>query len=180
MKDQTKRISKLMSYVLRHNPAELDLDMDTQGWVSIEQLIVNARSKGKTINRDLLETVVRTNDKKRFTISEDGRKIRANQGHSISVDLSLEVVTPPSVLLHGTAKKNLDSIMKDGLSKMSRHHVHLSDNKTTATAVGSRYGKPIVLKIDAERMVEDGFEFYLSENGVWLVETVPAMYIHFD
>lgn len=180
MKDQTKRISKLMSYVLRHNPAELDLDMDAQGWVSIEQLIVNARNKGKTINRDLLETVVRTNDKKRFSISEDGKMIRANQGHSITVDLSLAAVTPPPVLLHGTAKNNLDLIMKDGLNKMSRHLVHLSDNKMTATAVGSRYGKPIVLTIDAETMVEDGFEFYLSENGVWLVESVPAMYIHFD
>jgi len=180
MKDQTKRISKLMSYVLRHNPAELDLDMDEQGWVSVEQLIDNARSKGKTISLDLVKEVVITNDKKRFSISEDGKRVRANQGHSITIDLSLKAVTPPSVLLHGTATKNLDSIMKQGLNKMNRHHVHLSENKSTALAVGTRYGKPILLKIDAERMADDGFEFYRSENDVWLVELVPAEYIQFE
>lgn len=180
MKDKTKRISKLMSYVLRHNPAELKLDMDEQGWVSIEQLIVNARNKGKTISLDLVEEAVRTNDKKRFSISEDGKRVRANQGHSITIDLSLEVVTPPPVLLHGTATKNLDSIMSQGLRKRNRHHVHLSENKSTALAVGTRYGKPTLLKVDAEKMAKDGFEFYRSENDVWLVDSVPEKYIKYE
>ncbi|MCW8877009.1 MAG: RNA 2'-phosphotransferase [Kangiellaceae bacterium] len=180
MKEQTKRISKLMSYVLRHNPSELDLDMDEQGWVLIEQLISNARAKGKKISIDIVKTAVETNDKKRFMISEDGRYIRANQGHSINVDLDLKPVEPPEELLHGTATKNLDVIMRDGLKKMNRHHVHLSEDRNTATAVGTRYGKPVLLRIDTRQMVEDGFEFYLSDNNVWLVDSVPAKYISFE
>lgn len=180
MKEQTKRTSKLMSYVLRHNPSELDLDMDEQGWVLIDQLISNARTKGKKISIDIVRTAVETNDKKRFTISEDGKYIRANQGHSINVDLALTPVDPPEVLLHGTATKNLDEIMKGGLKKMNRHHVHLSEDQDTATAVGTRYGKPILLKIDAKKMAEDGFDFYRSANNVWLVEAVPSKYISFE
>ena len=180
MKEQTKRISKLMSYVLRHNPSELALDMDEQGWVLIEQLINNARTKGKKIDFDIVRMAVETNDKKRFTISEDGKYIRANQGHSIDIDLALESFEPPEILLHGTATKNLDSIMKDGLKKMNRHHVHLSEDQNTATSVGIRYGKPILLRVNAKQMVIDGFKFYRSDNNVWLVDSVPAKYINFE
>lgn len=125
----------------------------------------------------MIEHMVATNDKKRFSISEDGQKIRANQGHSISVDLALEPLTPPDSLLHGTAEKYLSLIMAEGLKKMNRHHVYMSDNKKTASAIGQRYGKLVLLKIKAQRMHQDGFVFYKSDNNVWLVDHVPAEYI---
>jgi len=177
MKDKTKRVSKFMSYVLRHNPQEIDLQLDENGWVSIEQLINNANSGGKSFTRDLIERVVATNDKKRFSISENGLMIRANQGHSIDVDLALKPLIPPAVLLHGTAEKHLELIMADGLKKMDRHHVHLSENSETASAVGRRYGKLVLLKIDAKKMHENGFVFYKSDNNVWLVDSVPVEYL---
>jgi len=177
MKDKTKRTSKFMSYVLRHNPAEMNLQLDDNGWVSIKQLIENANDKGKNLTRELVEHVVATNDKKRFSISENGLMIRANQGHSIQIDLDLTPLTPPNVLLHGTAEKHLGLIMADGLKKMGRHHVHLSENKNTASAVGRRYGKLVLLKIDAQKMHNDGFVFYKSDNDVWLVDSVPVSYM---
>ena len=174
MKDKTKRTSKFMSYVLRHNPAEINLQLDDNGWVSIKQLIENANDKGKNLTRELIEHVVATNDKKRFSISDDGLMIRANQGHSIQIDLDLKPLAPPDVLLHGTAEKHLGLIMVDGLKKMNRHHVHLSENQNTAAAVGRRYGKLALLKIDAKKMHQNGFVFYKSDNDVWLVDNVPV------
>jgi putative RNA 2'-phosphotransferase len=177
MKDKTKRTSKFLSYVLRHNPAEVDLELDENGWVSIEQLINNANTLGKDINRELIKLVVVTNDKQRFAISDDGEMIRANQGHSVEIELDLDASVPPAVLLHGTAEKNLGAITSNGLSKMNRHHVHLSECDKTASAVGRRYGKLILLEIDTIKMISDGFQFFKSENNVWLVDSVPAQYI---
>lgn len=177
MKDKTKRTSKLLSYVLRHNPAELDLELDENGWVSITRLISNANAKGKDITRDLIEKVVITNDKQRFAISDDGKMIRANQGHSIEIKLDLKPSVPPAVLLHGTAEKNLGLITSSGLKKMNRHHVHLSECEKTASAVGRRYGKLVLLQVDTNKMISDGYEFFKSENNVWLVDSVPSQYI---
>lgn len=177
MKDKTKRTSKFLSYVLRHNPVEIDLELDENGWVSIAQLITNANTHGKDINRELIEQVVVTNDKQRFAISDDGKMIRANQGHSVEIKLDLDASVPPAVLLHGTAEKNLGLITSDGLNKMNRHHVHLSECDKTASAVGRRYGKLVLLEVDTIKMISDGFQFFKSENNVWLVDSVPAQYI---
>ena len=178
MKDKTKRTSKFLSYVLRHNPAEIDLELDENGWASITQLISNANAKGKDITRELIEQVVITNDKQRFAISDDGKMIRANQGHSVKIKLDLEPSVPPAVLLHGTAEKNLGLITSCCLNKMSRHHVHLSECEKTASAVGRRYGKLVLLEVDTIKMISDGYEFFKSENNVWLVDSVPSQYIN--
>jgi putative RNA 2'-phosphotransferase len=152
--------------------------MNNNGWVNIQELIDNA-NKYKNINLtyETIKTVIETNDKQRFMISEDGKRIRANQGHSINIDLELEPKTPPDILYHGTADHFLDSIMTDGLKPMSRQYVHLCETKKTALTVGKRHGNPIVLYIDTKTMYEKGFKFYLSENHIWLTEKVPAEYI---
>lgn len=178
MKDKTKRISKFLSYVLRHNPGEIGLSLDKNGWVSISQLIENARLNGKLLTIDLIKEIVDTNDKKRFSISEDGKSIRANQGHSIKVDLALAVVEPPVKLLHGTAEKNLGLILSEGLLKMNRHHVHLTESRVIASKVGTRYGKLVLLEVDSIQMHRDGYEFFCTDNKVWLVDSVPAKYIN--
>ncbi|MEO7509055.1 MAG: RNA 2'-phosphotransferase, partial [Pyrinomonadaceae bacterium] len=127
-----------------------------------------------------LQEVVEQNDKKRFAFNEDGTRIRASQGHSISVKLGYEPVEPPAVLFHGTAKNNIESIRAHGLLKQERHHVHLSEDWATARKVGERYGVPIVLEIATEKMKQDGFAFFRSENGVWLTDHVPIFYINWD
>lgn len=176
MKNITK-ISKFLSYVLRHNPGEIGIELDEQGWIDINELIDKSNRKGQKITRELLDEVVQTNDKQRFAISEDGLLIRANQGHSLKINLDLSPISPPPVLLHGTAKKSIATIKVDGLKKMARHHVHLTENRMIAGAVGRRYGKLVKLEIDSRQMAEDGFEFYKTANGVWLVESVPAKYL---
>jgi putative RNA 2'-phosphotransferase len=174
------KISKFLSLVLRHSPATIHLNMDKNGWVNIQELINNANKyKKMNLSIDILKLVVAANDKQRFAISADGKSIRANQGHSISVDLELENKTPPDILYHGTASRFIDSIMGEGLKPMTRQYVHLSFNEETALRVGIRHGKPIVLYIDAKKMYEEGYKFYLSENKVWLVEKVPIKYIKF-
>jgi putative RNA 2'-phosphotransferase len=171
-------ISKFLSLVLRHSPQTINLNIDKNGWVNIDDLIQNANKYRKIhLTVDLINTIVETNDKQRFIISDDGKKIRANQGHSIKVDLELETKTPPDILYHGTASRFLDSIMKEGLKPMTRQYVHLSQTEETALTVGQRHGKPIVLCINAKNMFEDGYKFYLSENNVWLVNDVPVKYI---
>ncbi|MCH2208416.1 MAG: RNA 2'-phosphotransferase [Lentisphaerales bacterium] len=135
------------------------------------------QARGKDINQALLEEIVMTNDKKRFSFSDDGKRIRANQGHSLDLDLGLEERQPPEILCHGTATRNMDVIFKEGLKKMNRHHVHLSEEVETARNVGSRYGKPVILEVASERMYQDGFKFYHSENGVWLTNEVPVKYL---
>jgi putative RNA 2'-phosphotransferase len=172
------KISKFISLVLRHSPEAIHLNMDKNGWVYIQELIDNANKYKKLeLTLDFIKTVVETNDKQRFKISDDGKKIRANQGHSITVDLELECKIPPDILYHGTATRFLGSIMKDGLKPMKRQYVHLSRTEEIALTVGKRHGKPIVLYIDTKKMHEEGYKFYLSENQVWLVEEVPIKYI---
>ena len=172
--DAYKKYSKHLSYVLRHRPDVIGITLDAQGWVNVDELI--ARSD-KGLSRDIIEAVVLENDKKRFILNEDKTRIRANQGHSVKVDLGLEAKNSPSTLYHGTATRFLDLILQDGLKKMNRHHVHLSSNLDTASKVGSRHGKLAVLSIDAKMMQDAGYTFYCSENGVWLTETVPPQYI---
>ena len=171
--------SKFLSLILRHRPENIGLELDAQGWVDIEVLIRAANQSGKRLDHDLLLRVVHENDKQRFAISEDGLMIRANQGHSVAVDLGLEPKVPPEVLYHGTVERFLASIQDRGLIPGSRQHVHLSPDARTAEIVGKRRGKPVVLVIAAAEMQRDGSVFFLSQNGVWLTDHVPARRIEF-
>jgi len=176
-KERAIRISKYLSLVLRHNPAAAGVTLDGEGWVGVEDLLAGAARQGFSFTRAELEDVVQQSDKQRFAFSPDAQSIRANQGHSVSVDLGLTPETPPDVLYHGTVDRFLSSIMSHGLEKRSRQHVHLSPDVDTATRVGSRRGKPIILKIDAASMHSAGFTFFRSANGVWLTDHVPPQYI---
>lgn len=171
------RISKYLSRHLRHAPQRLGLTLAPGGWVDVDQLVAACARDGLMLWRSTLEEVVRTNDKQRFSFDESGKRIRANQGHSVPVDLELDEAVPPAVLYHGTGAQNVDAILKAGLKKMRRHHVHLSADKETATRVGARHGRPVVFVVDAARMRTDGVVFYRSDNGVWLVDDVPARYL---
>lgn len=167
------KVSKFLSFVLRHKPKAINLTLDDQGWASVDDLIEKAKPQ-ITLTPTLIRQVVIDNDKKRFSLSDDNQYIRANQGHSVKVDLKLIPEKPPAVLYHGTATRFLDSIKREGLKPGKRHHVHLSSDIETATAVGKRYGKPAILEIPAGAMHQQGFKFFLSENKVWLTEYVPA------
>jgi putative RNA 2'-phosphotransferase len=157
------------------------MQLDAEGWLPIDELIENANRQGKQLSLELLHEVVASCEKKRFSLSEDGLKIRANQGHSVrDVELNLEVVAPPSVLYHGTVAAFLGSIREHGLLKRSRNHVHLSADVETAKKVGARRGKPVILTIRSEAMHESGHTFYLSANGVWLTDAVPVSFIEFS
>lgn len=177
----TKRLnetSKFLSYVLRHEPQAIGLQLDSEGWADIESLIAGAAEDGRRLNMDLIQAVVSSSDKKRFSLSDDGLRIRAVQGHSTdTVSLQHVEKEPPELLYHGTATRFLESIKEKGLIPGSRHHVHLSQDMQTAIAVGQRYGKPVVLKVDALRMHQQGFKFFQAENGVWLTDHVPASLI---
>ena len=179
--DLTK-ISKFLSFVLRHKPEAIGLQLDPQGWADIDELIAKAHQSGEmaTLDRGLIETTVENNDKKRFVISEDGQCIRANQGHSINVDLQLTPKQPPDVLYHGTASRFLESIKAEGLKPGQRQYVHLSGDTETATQVGQRYGKPVVLVIDAKAMHQQSMTFYQADNGVWLTQQVAPNFITID
>ena len=168
------KISKFLSLVLRHQPEAAGVKLDDNGWVEVEQLLSNMRERGWKMDFELLSLVVDTNNKKRFAFNEDKSKIRASQGHSIDIELGYSPQLPPPILYHGTAEKNLASILKDGLQKRSRQHVHLSQEIETAIKVGARHGKPVVLQVEAEGMYKEGFAFFISENGVWLTDHVPA------
>ncbi len=170
--------SKFLSLVLRHQPEVVGMILDDEGWMDINDLIANANKRGKKLTLELLHEVIATNDKKRFALSDDGLCIRANQGHSVSgVDLKLEEKSPPDILFHGTVAAFIDSIQANGLQKRSRNHVHLSADEATATRVGARRGKPIILRVAAAAMHQDGHPFYLSANGVWLVACVPPQWL---
>lgn len=175
-REKEEKISKFLSYVLRHCPEDIGLELDENGWVSVHELIEKAKSK-HILTKDVIEFVVKNNKKQRFALSEDKRQIRANQGHTVEVNLDLAFVEPPEVLFHGTATRFLDSILAQGLKAMSRHDVHLSLNRAVATQVGERHGKVIVLEILAKQMYEDGYKFQCSTNNVWLTKEVPAKYI---
>jgi putative RNA 2'-phosphotransferase len=179
MEKELKLISKLLSLVLRHQPKKLGLVLNENGWANVADLIEKMNANAMQINLQKLQTVVEQNDKKRFTLNEDKTMIRASQGHSIEVELNLEVALPPSFLYHGTVAKNLDAIRKQGLQKMSRQHVHLSMDKETAIKVGNRRGTPVILTVLASDMQNEGFIFYLSANNVWLTDKVPPNFIEF-
>ncbi|CAM4001699.1 RNA 2'-phosphotransferase [Flavobacterium branchiophilum] len=174
---ENKNTSKFLSLVLRHAPETIDLALDENGWANVAELIEKCNKNHNKIDFDNLVTIVETNDKKRFAFNEDQTKIRANQGHSIEVDLNLKEVTPPDILYHGTVASALSEIKEFGLKKMSRQHVHLSKDIETAIKVGARRGKPIILEIDSKRMKDENFIFYVSENGVWLTDAVPSQFI---
>lgn len=179
MKDSNTRASKFLSLVLRHQPEKVGITLDREGWVSVSALLDALGKHGLHLTPDDLRALVRANDKQRFTISPDGLFIRANQGHSVEVELGYEPKTPPPVLYHGTAERFLSSIRQQGLSRGRRHHVHLSEQRETATAVGRRYGKPVVLSIASGEMHREGHRFFQSANGVWLTEHVPSRHITF-
>lgn len=174
-----KRYSKFLSLVLRHQPETLGLTLDEAGWAPVDELLQAATKRDRAWSRELLDEVVHTNTKQRFEFSPDGTHIRARQGHSVEVDLGYEPEEPPEFLFHGTVKKYLDAIFEGGLQPMSRHHVHLSPDLETATIVGSRRGKPVLLRVAAKRMHAEGHEFMHTENDVWLVAGVPAEFIDF-
>lgn len=171
------RVSKFLSYVLRHRPDAIGLSLDDQGWANVEELLARSVEQGERLDRATLEEIVRTCPKRRYAFSEDGVRIRASQGHSLNIDLALAPQIPPEKLYHGTATRFLESILRDGLRSMNRTHVHLSSDLETAIAVGKRHGKPVVLEVAAARMVGDGYLFYLSENAVWLAESVPPRFL---
>ncbi len=177
MEKMTKATSKYLSYILRHNPGDIGLELDHAGWASMSDLLSKANDKGKALSEELIKLVVETNDKQRFAISSCGQLIRANQGHSIEIDLELPPTEPPALLYHGTAEKFINAIEEEGLKKRQRHHVHLTENIKTAQSVGSRYGKLILLKIDTQAMVNAGVQFFQSANGVWLTDEVPPQYL---
>ena len=172
-------ISKFLSLVLRHEPGKIGIILDENGWTDCEQLIKAAGRRGKKFSYETLVEIVRSSDKQRFALSEDGKRIRANQGHSVKVDLALEPKTPPEFLYHGTVAKFIESIRGSGLHKGERHHVHLSPDLKTATKVGERRGKPVILTIRAAEMSAAGHPFYVSANGVWLTDVVPPEFIDF-
>jgi putative RNA 2'-phosphotransferase len=179
MSERTVRISKFLSLVLRHQPEKIGLEPDESGWVLVERLIEASRKYGVEFTLEELQNVVASNDKNRFSLSGDGLWIRANQGHSIKVELGYAPTVPPEILYHGTAERFLASIKQQGLIKGRRHHVHLSSDVETATKVGQRHGRPVVLRVEAGLMHRDGFVFYLSANGVWLTEHAPVQYLVF-
>lgn len=174
---QRTRISKFLSYHLRHAPQELGLALEPGGWVAVSDLLTAADRHGTRLSRADLDEVVSRCDKQRFAFSEDGVKIRANQGHSAEVDLQLQPTDPPALLYHGTAAKSVDAILTNGLEKMARHHVHLSVDVPTARKVGGRHGKPVILAVDAAGMAAAGVTFFCSANGVWLVDRVEPQWL---
>jgi putative RNA 2'-phosphotransferase len=174
---ELKKISKRLSYILRHRPDSVGLELHDGGWLDLNDLLDALRRTGDAVTLEVIERVVAENDKQRFEFSDDRSRIRARQGHSAEVDLGYEPATPPDQLYHGTATKYLDSILEQGLLKGRRHHVHLSTNQETMLQVGMRHGKPMLLRIDAKRMLAAGHEFFVTGNHVWLTDHVPPDYL---
>lgn len=177
---QTKeliRLSKFLSLVLRHQPEIIGIQLDEQGWTDVPMLLQKANAAGTPLNMDTLRFVVANNNKKRFLLDETLSRIRASQGHSVEVQLGYSAQEPPEILHHGTAERFLKSILESGLQKRQRHHVHLSPDVETAIKVGSRHGRPVVLEVRAKEMQEAGFQFFMSDNGVWLTYAVPASFL---
>lgn len=174
---RTVKVSKYLSKHLRHQPERIGLTLDGAGWVEIGTLITAAAAHGFPFTRDELDHVVAANDKKRFAV--EGTRIRASQGHSIDVDLALPAAIPPPYLYHGTVARYLEAIRAEGLRPMNRHDVHLSADRETATRVGARRGRPVVLTVDTAAMHRDGHVFHVSPNEVWLTKAVPPRYLRF-
>jgi len=176
-KEKAIRISKLLSMALRHKPGELGIQLDANGWTDVPVLLERLKKCGKPVSFETLKHVVDTNEKKRFAFNENFSLIRASQGHSVAIELDYAPQEPPAALYHGTAVGFVTSILASGLEKRSRHHVHLSADMATAVTVGKRHGKPVVFAIPARAMHEAGFVFFMSANGVWLTDHVPAVYL---
>ncbi len=174
------KISKFLSLILRHNPNKIGITLDENGWVKVDILLENLKKANVYLSFDELKELVENNNKKRFAFDGDFKKIRASQGHSLEIDLDYQEQKPPDILFHGTSTEHLKLIRSQGLNKMKRHHVHLSQDETTALQVGKRHGTPIILKVNSIGMFNDGFAFYLSENNVWLTEFVPIKYLQID
>lgn len=171
------RISKFLSLVLRHKPEHIGLTLDAEGWADVDELTRRALESGVILDRPTLRQIVEQAEKKRFSFSEDGKRIRANYGHSIPVSLTEESTEPPEFLFHGTAKRFLSSIETEGLGPGTRQYVHLVEDETTASEVGRRHGEPIVLVIKAHEMHEKGYEFFKTDSAIWLTKEVPVEYI---
>ena len=171
-----ERTSRYMSLILRHKPEVIGIQLDEHGWANVEELIAGI-AKTQEFNRDILELIVRTDEKQRYSFNEDGTLIRANQGHSIPVDVELPVAIPPETLWHGTGEKYVASIDQQGLIPKGRLYVHLSSDAATATKVGSRHGKSVLYIVKTKEMYDDGYSFFLSKNGVWLTKEVPVKYL---
>lgn len=171
------KTSRFMSLVLRHNPQKIGITLDSAGWVNVNEFLAACKAHGHTLTRNELELIVLNNDKQRFAFSEDGQRIRANQGHSVQVELEYQPTAPPPILYHGTASRFLASIRQQGLVKGNRHHVHLSADPKTAKAVGVRQGRLVLLVVRSQQMHEDSYQFFLSANGVWLTDVVPPKYL---
>lgn len=168
--------SRFMSLILRHKPETIGISLDEHGWADVGELIAGI-AKTHEFNMDILEEIVRTDEKQRYSFNEDKTLIRANQGHSIPVDVELDEAEPPEELWHGTGEKYVTSIDGQGLIPKSRLYVHLSKDRDTAVKVGRRHGKPVLYIVKAGEMHRDGYQFYLSKNGVWLTKKVPVKYL---
>jgi putative RNA 2'-phosphotransferase len=179
MGEDLVRVSKFLSWILRHDPDEIGVTLDEGGWVEVDTLMARARQAGVVLDEATLQRVAAGDDKQRFSLSEDGRRLRANYGHSIPVDLGLEPVAPPEHLYHGTARHFLASIQRTGLVRRGRNYVHLSPDEDTARGVGQRHGEPVILVVEAERMHRHGHLFYCATDGTWLTEGVPVGYLCF-
>lgn len=179
MSKSLTELSKFISLILRHKPSAANIELDEHGWANVQELIagINQADSKNNIDMEKLEKIVRTDNKQRYSFNEDKTLIRANQGHSIPVDVELEEVNPPEYLWHGTGQKFMESIDKEGLVPKSRLYVHLSGDVETATNVGKRHGKLVLYKVNSGRMSQDGYKFYRSVNGVWLTKAVPAEYL---
>lgn len=171
-----KNTSKFISLILRHKPESIGISLDEHGWASVDELIAGV-NKTHSLDMEILERIVAEDEKQRYSFNEDKTLIRANQGHSIPVDVELEEVCPPEVLYHGTGEKYTSSIDKQGLIPKSRLYVHLSDDEETARKVGQRHGKPVIYTVKSGEMHRDGILFYRSLNGVWLTKAVPVKYL---
>ena len=171
-----EQTSKFIALVLRHKPEAAGITLDGHGWAQVDELIAGV-SRRMPLTREMLEEIVRTDNKQRYSFSPDHQRIRANQGHSIPVDVELKQAVPPDTLYHGTGDKYVESILREGLLPKSRLYVHLSRDAATAEQVGRRHGKPVLFLVDAAAMVRDGYAFYLSENQVWLTREVPVRYL---
>ena len=175
MSKKINKLSVFLSLILRHKPEVINIKLDKYGYANVSELIEGVNNSGRFLDFELLKLIVDTDG--RYSFNEDLTKVRANQGHSINVDVELEEKVPPMILYHGTAVSNVDSIMKKGINKGKRLHVHLTDNKENALSKGKRYGEPVALVIDAEQMHKDNFKFFVSKNNVWLTEFVPSKYV---
>lgn len=171
------KLSRFISFILRHKPESVGITLDEHGWASVSELLLGINASGNEIDMKTLEEIVAEDEKQRYSFNDNKTKIRANQGHSVNVDVELKKAEPPEILFHGTGEKYVPSIKIEGLKPKSRLYVHLSSDRETAVKVGSRHGKPVVFEVNSGEMSRRGYEFFLSENGVWLTKIVPAEYL---